>query len=114
MQAPINPSPVEPPETSRVRPAQASIDVTPPAPKPPEMPPPVKELSGEPLVEPPPAKSCRAARDAGVPAARPPAVIPLVHAPDDPGPEIEGVIEPAPDGDAKADVWGRLRQYFKT
>ncbi len=106
-------APVEVPEQPQTHAAQASIDVTPPPPKPPEVSR-VEELRGEPFVESPSSDESRERRPrAG--AARPPAVIPLVHAPDDPGPEIEGVIEPAPEAvEARPDVWGRLRQYFKT
>lgn len=106
--------PADAPPTSRMPSAQASIDVTPAPPKPPEVPR-VEELRDEPLVEPASTDEPRLRRPrGGPPATRPPAVIPLVHAPDDPGPEIEGVVEPAPNGEAKPDVWGRLRQYFKT
>jgi len=75
----------------------------------------VEELRGEALVEPPASDEPRLRRPrAGPPATRAPAVIPLVHAPDDPGPELEGVAEPAPEAaEPKPDVWGRLRQYFK-
>ena len=74
----------------------------------------MEELRGEPLIEPSASDEPRPRRPR-TSAPRPPAVIPLVHAPDDPGPEIEGVIEPAPEAaDAPPDVWGRLRQYFKT
>ena len=41
-----------------------------------------------------------------------PAVIPLVHAPDDPGPngEVEPAPEPAP---PPADGWSRIRALFR-
>jgi hypothetical protein len=43
-----------------------------------------------------------------------PAVIPLVHAPDDPGPngetELEPAVEPAP---PPADGWSRIRALFR-
>jgi HemY protein len=44
-----------------------------------------------------------------------PAVIPLVHAPDDPGPEPEARIEPEPEstGEPAADNWTRIRQLFR-
>jgi HemY protein len=41
-----------------------------------------------------------------------PAVIPLVHAPDDPGPEAE-IVEPQPEPEPPADRWGRLGKFFK-
>jgi HemY protein len=44
----------------------------------------------------------------------PPAVIPLVHAPDDPGPEPEA--QSAPDTETSvdsADNWSRIRQFFR-
>jgi HemY protein len=45
----------------------------------------------------------------------PPAVIPLVHAPDDPGPEPDRSAEPAPDhGEPQPpDSWARIRQLFR-
>jgi HemY protein len=45
----------------------------------------------------------------------PPAVIPLVHAPDDPGPEPEAQIGPEPEstGEPAADNWTRIRQLFR-
>ncbi len=45
----------------------------------------------------------------------PPAVIPLVHAPDDPGPEPELHIEPEPEPTVEPlpDSWSRIRQMFK-
>ena len=45
-----------------------------------------------------------------------PAVIPLAHAPDDPGPDAElHHIEPAPEPTAEppADSWSKIRQLFK-
>jgi HemY protein len=72
-----------------------------------------EEPRPEPIIEPPPVTSTRAARSEP-PVSRPPAVIPLVHAPDDPGPDLEATVEPVPASEAKPDVWGRLRQYFKT
>jgi HemY protein len=52
----------------------------------------------------------RAGGRAPVPVA--PAVIPLVHAPDDPGPENE-IVEPEPVPEPPADRWGRLGKFFK-
>ncbi len=52
----------------------------------------------------------RARSTAPVPVA--PAVIPLVHAPDDPGPETE-IVEPEPVPEPPADRWGRLGKFFK-
>ena len=94
-------------------PGTSQIEV-PPDPKPaPEAP--RVETPRDQSVEPPSAGEARARRMRGdATAARPPAVIPLVHVPDDPGPEIEGAIEPIADPDAPPDRWGRLRQYFKT
>jgi HemY protein len=45
----------------------------------------------------------------------PPAVIPLVHAPDDPGPEPETQVEPEPEStdEPAADNWTRIRQLFR-
>ena len=44
-----------------------------------------------------------------------PAVIPLVHAPDDPGPDNGVQPEPAvePASEPPPDAWGRLRSLFK-
>jgi HemY protein len=49
------------------------------------------------------------------PVAIAPAVIPLVHAPDDPGPDPEKPSEPAPEPPAEPppDSWSRIRQLFK-
>jgi HemY protein len=44
----------------------------------------------------------------------PPAVIPLVHAPDDPGPEPQERIEPETESSGEpADNWTRIRQLFR-
>jgi len=43
-----------------------------------------------------------------------PAVIPLVHAPDDPGPNGEAELEPAPEpAPPPADGWSRIRALFR-
>jgi hypothetical protein len=43
-----------------------------------------------------------------------PAVIPLVHAPDDPGPNGETEVEPAPEPSLPpADGWSRIRALFR-
>jgi hypothetical protein len=44
-----------------------------------------------------------------------PAVIPLVHAPDDPGLEPESRVDPAPEStdEPTTDSWTRIRQLFK-
>jgi hypothetical protein len=43
-----------------------------------------------------------------------PAVIPLVHAPDDPGPNGETEAEPAPEpATPPADGWSRIRALFR-
>ena len=42
-----------------------------------------------------------------------PAVIPLVHAPDDPGPNGEAEVEPAPEpATPPPDGWSRIRALF--
>jgi hypothetical protein len=42
------------------------------------------------------------------------AVIPLVHAPDDPGPNGEQEAEPAPEpATPPTDGWGRIRALFR-
>jgi HemY protein len=45
-----------------------------------------------------------------------PAVIPLVHAPDDPGPDPEAQVEPEPEPAVEPlpDSWSRIRQLFKS
>ena len=44
----------------------------------------------------------------------PPAVIPLVHAPDDPGTEPEAHTEPGTNSSIEsADNWSRIRQLFR-
>src|SRR5262249_58967456 len=62
----------------------------------------------------PPAPEPRRARGA-TPVPLAPAVIPLLHAPDDPGPEPEAEIEPEPEPTAEAppDSWSRIRALFK-
>ena len=49
------------------------------------------------------------------PVAIAPAVIPLVHAPDDPGPDAEKPSEPAPEppDEPPGDNWSRIRALFK-
>ena len=43
-----------------------------------------------------------------------PAVIPLVHAPDDPGPNGETEVEPAPEpATPPTDGWSRIRALFR-
>jgi hypothetical protein len=43
-----------------------------------------------------------------------PAVIPLVHAPDDPGPNGEQEVEPAPEpAPPPTDGWSRIRALFR-
>jgi HemY protein len=57
------------------------------------------------------ADDSRAARGRGMtPVA--PAVIPLVHAPDDPGPDGEAAVEPVPEP-PPPDGWSRIRALFK-
>ncbi len=43
-------------------------------------------------------------------------MIPLLHAPDDPGPEPGAEIEPEPEPTAEAlpDSWSRIRALFKS
>jgi HemY protein len=72
---------------------------------------PAEEKRAEPVVEPPVAEEPRARRARSATPV-PPAVIPLVHAPDDPGPEAE-IIEPEPEPEPPADRWGRLGKFFK-
>jgi len=55
-------------------------------------------------------------RKSAAPAANPrPAepVIPLVHAPDDPGPDVGSDGEPAPEQSPPRDAWQRFRQLFR-
>jgi HemY protein len=55
-------------------------------------------------------------RKPAAPAAKPkPAepVIPLVHAPDDPGPDVGSDAEPAPETSPPRDAWQRIRQLFR-
>jgi hypothetical protein len=40
-------------------------------------------------------------------------VIPLVHAPDDPGPEGAADGEPVPQPSDSPDAWHRIRQLFR-
>jgi len=43
-----------------------------------------------------------------------PPVIPMVHAPDDPGPESEVEAEPAPTTEPAAASWSKIRQLFRS
>jgi hypothetical protein len=58
----------------------------------------------------------RARRPRTAPPPLAPAVIPLVHAPDDPGPEGEAPIEPEPEPatEPPADSWSKIRQLFRS
>jgi len=59
------------------------------------------------------ADESRARRGRAMPAVAP-AVIPLVHAPDDPGPNGEQEVEPAPEpAPPPADGWSRIRALFR-
>jgi HemY protein len=83
-----------------------------PAPQPSPAPQPAAADAAEPPA-PAPADELRPRRaraEAPVPVA--PAVIPLVHAPDDPGPEPE-IIAPEPAPEPSPDRWGGLRRFFK-
>jgi HemY protein len=101
------------PATVERRPAhETPLDLT--AEKPSPAPPRAEEARPEPVIEPPPAGPRLRTTRSEPPVSRPPAVIPLVHAPDDPGPDLEATVDPVPETEAKPDVWGRLRQYFKT
>jgi len=73
-----------------------------------EPPPPAREPPAE--AEPLP----RRTREPTPPLA--PTIIPLVHAPDDPGLQDEAQTEPQPEGAAEApvDAWTRIRQMFKS
>jgi hypothetical protein len=42
-----------------------------------------------------------------------PAVIPLVHAPDDPGPEPQPESQIEPEPEPSTDNWSKLRQLFR-
>ena len=69
----------------------------------------------EPQSEEPRAHGSRARPRAFAPVPIPPAVIPLVHAPDDPGPDADRTAEPAPEPTTEPppDSWTRIRQMFK-
>ena len=43
-----------------------------------------------------------------------PAVIPLVHAPDDPGPEPQPESQIEPEPEPSTDNWSKLRQLFRS
>ena len=59
------------------------------------------------------ADESRAPRGRARPAVAP-AVIPLVHAPDDPGPNGEAQLEPAPEpAPPPANGWSRIRALFR-
>jgi HemY protein len=70
--------------------------------------PPSAPISPAPAPEPAPAPNTRNA------AAATPAVIPLIHAPDDPGPDGEPHADPVPDAPPpQPNGWDRLRALFK-
>src|SRR6185312_6265867 len=77
-----------------------------------ELPPASPVATPEPA-EPAPAKPARRAK-AKAPAPQPvETVIPLVHAPDDPGPESTLEPDPVPEPTSQpTDTWQRLRQLF--
>src|SRR5262245_34844051 len=89
------------------QPPEAPAPVAPPDKKP-------AESTPEPaaLVEPPSSRITR--RPGSAPLAVPSAVIPLVHVPDDPGPEPEPRSEPETEGpDKSPDGWSKLRGMFR-
>ncbi len=78
--------------------------------------PPTQQLpSKEPQAREPRADDSRSRPRAFTPVPIPPAVIPLVHAPDDPGPEADRAAAPAPEPTAEPppDSWTRIRQMFR-
>ena len=95
------------------------IEVAPPPPKPLEViaaapPRPKPEQSATPAPEP------VAAEPAAAPSARPAAkakpvepVIPLVHAPDDPGPDSGLDGDPVPEPSQPSDAWQRIKELFR-
>ncbi len=80
---------------------------------------PAKPPAAEEASEPPLRKAQKApAKSAGKPAAKgkaPEPVIPLVHAPDDPGTELAAESEPVPEpvNPPPRDAWQRIRQLFR-
>jgi HemY protein len=88
-------------------------------------PPPAEEKPAESVYEPPPASMPEPARLRAVQTAPssstvalPPRiekVIPLVHAPDDPGPEHDAAVEPLPEPAAEpsSEGWNRIRRLLK-
>ena len=73
---------------------------------------PVETVSDAAEIESPSARLDR--RKSAATVAVPPAVIPLVHVPDDPGPDAEQPTEPETEGpDKTPDGWSRLRGMFK-
>ena len=79
--------------------------------------PPTPQLPSEelPQAREPRADDLRSRPRAFTPVPIPPAVIPLVHAPDDPGPGADRAAEPAPEPTAEPppDSWTRIRQMFR-
>src|SRR5262245_40976598 len=95
------------PPARPVRPPEAPAPVAPPDKNP-------AESAPEPaaLVEAPSSRITR--RPGSAPLAVPSAVIPLVHVPDDPGPEPEPRSEPETEGpDKSPDGWSKLRGMFR-
>jgi HemY protein len=106
-----------PPVDAAAQTPRAVIEAA-PAPRPRRAPAPVAEPINEPKAEtvpppaeaaPEPAKAAPAPRRARKPKVE--AVIPLVHVPDDPGPEAETEREPVPE--QSPDSWNKLREIFK-
>jgi HemY protein len=77
--------------------------------------PPVAEPVAEPEVPPAPEPAPEPPRHETKKATRPPAepVIPLVHAPDDPGPGSGLDGDPVPEPASQRDAWHRIRQLFR-
>jgi HemY protein len=93
---------------------RALVVLDPPAPEPPPPAPVTMPSDAAPELAPSGPALERRARNAAVapPAAK---VIPLLHVPDDPGPEAEAPTEPQaePPTDPAPDSWRRLREIFK-
>jgi HemY protein len=98
--------PPSPPATEHVEIAEAELAPEPPSPRPPEPAP-------EPIEQAPPSVPVRKSM-ALKPKPNPPEpVIPLVHSPDDPGPDSVSDGDPVPERSSSPDTWQRIRQMFR-
>jgi HemY protein len=91
------------------------IDMAPPPAPEPAKPPAAAEEEPERPLRKAQKPAAKPAKPAAKPMSKPEPVIPLVHAPDDPGPELVADTEPVPEPTTPPprDTWARIRQLFR-